>query len=195
MRIHRIPGIKRVVITTTLDDFTGEFSSSTLKIHEQHTGIRFMADGTPLLHYSYPVCPRCLSRNVSKNGTYRRTIQGNNVRIQRYICNDCSYSFEARPPGYGYGKHIPDHVKKKTMKSRVLSSLRKAVRMCQIFLGFKTSHETVRSSVPDIPESVRVKSSGYFSYDEQYVYVNGIKKYRFLLKDQITGSFYEDIMD
>ena len=46
-------GIKRVVVTTTLDDFTGGFSSSTLKIHEQHTGIRFMADGTPLLHYSY----------------------------------------------------------------------------------------------------------------------------------------------
>ncbi len=49
-------------------------------------------------------------------------------------------------PHERYGKHIPDLVKKKTMKSRVLSSLRKAVRMCQIFLGFKTSHETVRSS-------------------------------------------------
>ncbi len=57
------------------------------------------------------------------------------------------------------------------MKSRVLSSLRKAVRMCQIFLGFKTSHEIARSSVPDIPESVRMESSGYFSYDAHHVNV------------------------
>ncbi|GEM_PF-6592794 len=81
------------------------------------------------------------------------------------------------------------------MKSRVLSSLRKETRMCHIFLGFKTSHETVRSSVPSIPESVRMESSGYFSYDAHHVNVNGIKKYRFLLKDQITGSFHEDILD
>ncbi|OWP56920.1 MAG: hypothetical protein B2I17_03480, partial [Thermoplasmatales archaeon B_DKE] len=107
MRIHRIPGIRRVVITTNLDDYSGDNPSSPLKIDEQPTGIRFLADGTPILHYSSPLCPRCMSRNISRNGTYIRDVHGHNVRIQKYICRDCSYSFEARPPGYGYGKHIP----------------------------------------------------------------------------------------
>ena len=38
-------------------------------------------------------------------------------------------------------------------------------------------------------------SSGYFSYDEQYVSINGIQKYRFLLKDQHTGGFHESILE
>ncbi|OWP56678.1 MAG: hypothetical protein B2I17_04570 [Thermoplasmatales archaeon B_DKE] len=61
MRIHRIPGIKKVVITTNLDDYSGDNPSSPLKIDEQPTGIRFLADGTPVLHYSFPLCPRCIS--------------------------------------------------------------------------------------------------------------------------------------
>ena len=194
MRIHRIPGIRRVVITTNLDDFSGDNPSSPLKLHEQPTNIRFMEDGTPLLHYSSPLCPRCISRNVSRNGTYTRDVHGHTVRIQKYICRDCSYSFEARPPGYGYGKHIPDDLGEKTTESRILSSLRKTARMCRIFLDINVSHETVRVSVPDIPESRRMESSGYFSYDEQYVDIDGERKYRFLLKDTITNEFHEAIL-
>lgn len=194
MRIHRIPGIRRVVITTNLDDYSGDHASSPLKLEEQPTGIRFLADGTPVLHYSCPVCPRCFSRNVSRNGTYMREIQGHTVRIQKYICGDCSYSFEARPPGYGYGKHFPDDLMKKTARSRVLSSLRKAAEMCGIFLGISVSHETVRASIPEIPDGGKMPSSGYFSYDEQYVSINGERKYRFLLKDSITGRFHESIL-
>lgn len=98
-----------------------------------------------------------------------RDVQGNPVRIQKYICNDCSYSFETGPPGYGYGKHIPDDVMEKTAKSRILSSLRKTAKMCVIFLGMAVSHETVRKSVHGKPEGHKLPSSGYFSYDEQYV--------------------------
>ena len=76
------------------------------------------------------------------------------------------------------------------------SSLRKASEMCMIFLGISISHETVRNAVPDIPHiHKKMKTSGYFSYDEQYVLINGIRKYRFLLKDQYTGTFHESILD
>ena len=37
--------------------------------------------------------------------------------------------------------------------------------------------------------------SGYFVYDEQYVNINGIERYRALLKDTVTGNFVEDILD
>ncbi len=72
MRIHRIPGIRRVVITTNPGDFSGDNPSSPLKVDEQPTGIRFMKDVPPILHYSSPLCPGCISRNVSRNGTYIR---------------------------------------------------------------------------------------------------------------------------
>ena len=63
-------------------------------------------------------------------------------------------------------------------------SLRKASEMCMIFPGISKSHETVRNAVPDIPHThEKMKTSGYFSYDEQYVLINGIRKYRVLLKD------------
>ncbi|QRF75846.1 hypothetical protein Thermo_01353 [Thermoplasmatales archaeon] len=95
MRIHRIPGIKRVVITTNLDDYSSDGPSSPLKIDEQPTGIRFLTDGAPILHYSSSLRPRCMSRNISRNGAYIRDVHGHNVRIQKYICRDCSHSFGA----------------------------------------------------------------------------------------------------
>lgn len=191
MRIHRIPGISRVVVTTNLDDYSGH-PYTPLRMEDQPTSIRFSNDNIPVLFYPDPICPRCFSRKASRNGTYMREIQGNRIRVQKYLCNDCGYSFEARPPGYG--KHISDDLKEKTTKSRVLSSLRKAASMCRIFLGISISHESVRTSVPDIPEPGKMPSSGYFSYDEQYVNIDGVKKYRFLLKDTITGNFHEDIL-
>jgi len=194
VRYHSISGIKRKVITTTLDDFSGDVPTSPFFIPEQDAGMTFRGDSI-ILHYTDPVCPRCLSRNVSRNGTYMRNISGQNVLIQKYLCNGCSYSFEARPPGYGYGKHIPDDVIKKSVSARLKSSLRKAADMCMIFLGIGISHETVRKSMPPVPENrERMESSGYFSYDEQYLSIDGIRKYRFLLKDQQTGNFHEDIL-
>lgn len=150
-----------------------------------------MENGTSLLHYSSSICPGCISHNVSRNGTYIRDVHGHNVRVQKYICRDCSYSFEARPPGYGYGKHIPDDVRRKTVELRALSSLRRTARNCRISPGIHVSHETVRKSLPPIQDYGRMESSGYFSYDEQYVNIGGKRKYRFLPKDTITGGFHE----
>lgn len=194
VRYHSIKGIKRKVITTTLDDFTGDAPSSPFFVPDQHVNMTFRGDSI-VLHYMDPICPRCLSRNVSKNGTYMRNISDQDVRIQKYLCNDCSYSFEAHPPGYGYGKHIPDDALKKSTGARLKSSLRKAADMCRIFLNMEISHETVRKSIPPLPENTeKMASSGYFSYDEQYVSIDGVRKYRFLLKDQQTGNFHEDIL-
>ena len=40
-----------------------------------------------------------------------------------------------------------------------------------------------------------MESSGYFVYDEQYAYIDGIEKYRALLKDTNNGNFVEEILD
>ena len=40
-----------------------------------------------------------------------------------------------------------------------------------------------------------MESSGYFVYDEQYAHIDGIEKYRALLKDTNNGNFVEEILD
>ena len=60
--------------------------------------------------------------------------------------------------------------------------------------GIHVAYETVRKRIPEVPVTV-MQASGYFVYDEQYVHINGIEKYRALLRDSVTGSFFEDILD
>ena len=51
---------------------------------------------------------------VSRNGTCTRTLENGIVfRVQKYICTVCRYTFVARPPNYGYGKHFPDDISEK----------------------------------------------------------------------------------
>ncbi len=112
---------------------------------------------------------------------------GTVFRVQRYLCRDCKYSFVARPPTYGYGKHYPD-------KIRVKTSLRKDADIFRILGNAIISHETIRKYVPPSPSGM-MESSGYFVYDEQYAHIDGIEKYRALLKDSKTGNFVEEILD
>jgi len=119
---------------------------------------------------------------------------GTVFRIQRYICRKCGYSFVARPPNYGYGKHFPKDVKEKGIRSRIKTSLRKAASLFRILGDMTISHETVRRCIPPIQYSI-MESSGYFVYDEQYVHINGEDKYRALLKDSKTGEFVESILN
>ena len=71
---------------------------------------------------------------IVRNGTCIRKLENGTVfRIQRYICQDCRYSFVARPPNYGYGKHYPSHVKEKSIVNagtiQTLFHMRKWIRI------------------------------------------------------------------
>ena len=117
-----------------------------------------------LISFMRPMCPQCHSSKVVKNGTCLRTMENGIIfRIQRYICKNCKYSFVARPPNYGYGKHYPEDVKDK----RVKTSLRKASSMFHIIGNVIISHEVIRRYVPPALPGI-MESSGYFVYDEQY---------------------------
>ncbi len=134
-----------------------------------------------------PLQERGEERNLSQN-------PGEWYSVQRYICRDCRYSFVARPPDYGYGKHYPDKIREKSVKTRVKTSLRKASSLFRILGNVIISHETIRKYVPP-SRSGMMESSGYFVYDEQYAHIDGIEKYRALLKDSQTGDFVERVMD
>jgi|GEM_PF-4123395 len=91
-----------------------------------------------LISFMNPTCPQCSSKRVSRNGTCFRTMENGTVfRMQKYICSGCRYSFVARPPNYGYGKHFSDDICNKGIKTRVKTSLRKAADL------FRTIGDTI----------------------------------------------------
>lgn len=155
-----------------------------------------------LISFMNTMCPQCRSRNVIRNGTclrkmengtYIRDVHSYTVRIQKYICRDCSYSFVARPPIYGYGKHYLGDVREKGVKTRVKTSLRKAADLFRIIGNMIISLEPIRRSISSVPDLI-MASSGYFVYDEQYTHIHGIEKDRGLLMDAGTGNFVKEIL-
>ena len=194
VKIHRYTFIKKRIITTDLDDFTGDAPSTPKDVNIPDVSITPKGE-RDLLFYRDTLCPLCLSSNVSRNGTFVRILEsGQQIIIQKYICKDCGHSFDARPPNYGYGNHFSDETKKKSAKGRVKTSLRNVKSFFLDFLDMRISHETVRNSVPAIPHE-KCESSGYFVYDEQYSHIQGVERYRALLKDSKTGKFAEKIID
>ena len=194
MRLRKAPYSEFKRISSSLDDFSSLDASSSLFINRiSHTELELKEND--LISIMNPQCPQCGSHNVVKNGTCKRTMENGMVfRIQRYMCTNCRYSFVARPPSYGYGKHFPNEIKDKSVKSRVKTSLRKTANLFHIIGNIIISHETVRRNIPS-PETHIMKSSGYFVYDEQYVHINGEDRYRALLKDSKSGLFVEEILD
>ena len=194
MRLRKAPYTEFRRVSTSLDDYASVDSSPVFLVNNIPM-MDMELNENDLISFMNPICPHCGSRNVVKNGTCIRTMENGTVfRVQRYVCRDCRYSFVARPPNYGYGKHFPDDVREKSIRTRVKTSLRKASSLFRILGNIMISHETVRKYVPP-PQNTVMESSGYFVYDEQYAHIDGIEKYRALLKDAKTGNFVEEILD
>ena len=194
MRLRKAPYTEFRRVSTSLDDYASVDSSPVFLVNNIPMMDMELKENDLISSMNH-ICPHCGSRNVVKNGTCIRTMENGTVfRVQRYICRDCRYSFVARPPNYGYGKHFPDDVREKSIRTRVKTSLRKASSLFRILGNIMISHETVRKYVPP-PQNTVMESSGYFVYDEQYAHIDGIEKYRALLKDAKTGNFVEEILD
>ena len=194
MRLRKAPYTEFRRVSTSLDNFTF-IDSSPVFILNNTPGMDLELEEDDLISFMNPICPQCSSRDIVKNGTCSRIMKNGTVfRMQKYVCSDCRYSFVARPPNYGYGKHFPDDIRNKSMKSRVRTSLRKAADLFRIIGNIIISHETVRRNVPP-PERGMMESPGYFVYDEQYVHIDGTEKYRAVLKDSKNGNFVESILD
>ena len=194
MRLRKAPYTEFRRVSTSLDDFTSMDSSPAFLVNNIPMMDLDLREND-LISFMNPACPQCFSRKVSKNGTCIRVMENGIVfRVQRYICRDCRYSFVARPPNYGYGKHFPDDIREKGLRTRVKTSLRKAAHLFRIIGSVIISHETIRKNIPPPLDGI-MESSGYFVYDEQYAHIDGVENYRALLKDAKTGSFVEEILN
>lgn len=189
VRLHSIPGIKRKVITTNLDDYTGDAASSPVRMPDPTVIMTFRGD-TVLLYYREPMCPRCLSRNTSKNGTYMREVSGQSIMVQRYICRDCSYSFETRPPGYGYGKHISDEVRKKSVRARLQSPLRKGTfRQLDPTRNLYSDHQVIRGFL----RFLKKNHSLVFRYldDPMINRINNVDEHHFYVRSELLKNRFK----
>jgi len=185
MRLRKVPYIEFRRVSTSLDDFAS-IDSSPVFILNNIPVMDLELKENDLIGFMNPVCPQCSSSKVVKNGTcFRKMENGTVFRIQSYICRKCGYSFVASPPNYGYGKHFPNDMKEKGIRSRIKTPLRKAASLFRILGDIMISHEIVRKYVPPIQDTV-MDSSGYFVYDQQYVHIDGMERYRTLLKDSKT---------
>jgi hypothetical protein len=194
MRLRKAPITEFKRVSAPLDDFSSVGSSPIFMLNNIPI-LDLELKEKDLISFMNPMCPHCGSRNVVKNGTCIRKLENGIVfRVQRYICNYCIYSFVARPPNYGYGKHFPNDLREKSIRSRIKTSLRKASSLFRILGKIMISHEAIRRYLPP-PQDMVMASSGHFMYDEQYVHIDGIEKYRALLKDAKTGNFVEEILD
>ena len=106
MRLRKASYTEFKRVSTSLDDFSF-VSSSPIFLLNRVPMMNLELKENDLISFMNPVCPQCNSKNVVKNGTCFRTMENaTTFRMQRYICSDCRYSFVARPPNYGYGKHF-----------------------------------------------------------------------------------------
>jgi transposase-like protein len=194
MQLGKTPYTEFRRVSTSFEDYASvDFSPAFLVNNIPMMDIELKEND--LISFINPICPHCSSKNVVKNGICIRKLENGIVfRVQRCICNDCRYSFVAKHPIYGYGKHYPDNVRDKSVKTRVKTSLRKAADLFRIIGNVIISHETIRKYVPS-PLDMMMDSSGYFVYDEQYAHIDGMEKYRALLKDSKNGNFVEEMLD
>ena len=144
---------------------------------------------------SNPVCPDCNSENVVKDGKNPKKIPGTNsfVNKQRFQCKDCGRKFTTRLKNTKKNDHHLSAIKVFSAFVRCASAatsvpLRTVRTFLLNFLNYPLSHESVRLAEVQVAKKAKehlseTRGSGYYSYDEQWVKINGEWKFRQTLVD------------
>ena len=145
MRLRKAPYIEFKSVSTSLDNFFSIGSSPVIMLNNIPMMDMELKEND-LISFMNPICPHCGSKNVVKNGTCIRKLDNGTVfRVQRYICNDCRYSFVARPPNYGYGKHFPYDMREKSTYIRLTGNPRGVLTPAAHSLDFQPAVEVFPS--------------------------------------------------
>jgi len=150
-------------------------------------------DGFSVLSLPEPDCPKRGTTDV-KNGSYKRHPHGRrSVRVQRYSCTRCG-SFTPTHPSVGDNHRYP----------RTASQLADAVDIfadasLEGIQDIHTVHRGVRPAdqqiynwltepTAEIVENDLPVYSGVYTYDEQYLTVNGNRAYRLTIYDELMRA-------
>ncbi|MFC4990607.1 hypothetical protein ACFPFO_23245, partial [Saliphagus infecundisoli] len=137
----------------------------------------------------------CGSERANKHGTYDRNPHGREpVRVQRYRCLTCGGTFS---PSLSYIKDdywYPDEIRRlvRVVNAFTDASLERLQDICTVHFAVRPSDQQIRNWITEdtgeIVENDLPICSGIYTYDEQYLWVDGKRKYRFLLYDDLMGA-------
>ncbi len=152
-------------------------------------------------HFEYmnPICPYCGSKNVIKQEYRHRKLLINdnkplNVYLRRYLCKTFGRKSTTNiksliKPYKRYIKLFKEKIER--FLETGYRSLRKTQIDLQNFLGNSPSHQTIKNWLTINTENMIKNTerfySGYYTYDEQFLRINGHKMYRLTLYDQICN--------
>lgn len=116
------------------------------------------------------------------------------IYLRKYKCKGCNKKFVTSPdsiikPHHRYAKIYKDKLERLIQTG--YRSLRKIVEDFQTFFGNSPSHQAIKNWQTKEPQNQITNSvevySGYYSYDEQYLRINGGRRYRLTLYDTILN--------
>jgi IS1 family transposase len=159
-------------------------------------------DELSVLELSQPTCPKCSSSDVSQNGTYTRHPHGcDAVRVQRYLCSLCG-SFSPSHPSVEDNHRHPRAVTHlcKTIDVFADASLEAIQDISTVHYGVCPSDQQIHNwqteETAEIVENDLPVYSGIYTYDEQYLTINGRRAYRLTLYDELMRApVAESIVD
>ena len=155
----------------------------------------------PILRLSDPVCPDC-GGPVSLNGGYERHPHGcQPVRVQRYTCADCC-SFSPTHPSVEDNHRYPRAVTQLATTVDVLtdSSLENRQDLLTIHYDVRPSDQQIHNwcteQTAEIVANDLPVCSGIYTYDEQYLTIDGNRAYRLTVYDELLRApVAESIVD
>ena len=143
---------------------------------------------------SGPICPNCGSIDTTKHGTYTRYPHGRSpVRVQRYLCSVCEGTYS---PSLFYvedGHRYPFEVKRlgRVVNAFTDASIENLQDIYTVHFGLRPSDQQLCNWITEDMREIVLDDlpqySGVYTYDEQYLHIDGKRAYRFVL--------YDDLMD
>ena len=196
-----IQTIKSVQLTLT--DITEGITSAKAKIEKvmghQSVNEELGLDENETVHLIHPVCPKCSSDKVIKFGTNPKNLDNRvKIKVQRYHCTNCKNNFNTSLKGYQKDNLFSDEMREKytSFFTKIKASLRSIRDFMEEHFKISVSHESIRLWTIEEGKKYRTEKeiigSGIYCYDEQYLKVNGEKRYRLLLIDSMTNSVLGD---
>ena len=185
-------------IQMKLDDFIQGITTATGKLTKffkrdgkHQTDLKLSAEG--IIKLDTERCTNCGSRELSLNGTNPKTLEnGVKVQRQRYICKTCGEDITTPLEGYTKHKHYRDKTREDTGRIRAEdTSLRKIKDLLELLKNVAPSPETIRLWINKKGKKYKQnreisEGSGIYSYDEQYIKIDGERFYRLAIKDVDT---------
>lgn len=159
-------------------------------------------DERSVLVVGEPQCPECGTADVGKNGTYERHPHGpQDVRVQRYRCELCG-SFSPSHPSVDDDHRYPRAVTQlaDAVDAFADCSLEGIQDILTVHYGVRPAdqqiHNWLTEPTAEIVENDLPVYSGVYTYDEQYLTVNGTRASRLTVYDELLRApVAESIVD